>query len=87
MRVFVLWSECGLNGGIIHGVYDRTPAPRVVYVATQEAKTVTGYVCTQVEDYEVQSACEGSCTRSPVKGTSWTDCHCYVNTVTEQQRP
>lgn len=81
MKVFVLISDVGLNGHVVHGVFDAPPSSTVVAEAEKSGRGWTGYSATTVVEQELNRAlpCGGECTRLPVRGTSWSSCHCYVN--------
>ena len=53
MKVFVLLSECGMNGVVIHGVYSAKPNRQTVRQKADEVKHYTGYLGTFVEDHEL----------------------------------
>ena len=65
MKVWVIVSDCGLNGPAIHGVYTSEPDPAEVYRFVNTNHIVDGYHCrvsgttgyqhTRVETFEVDA--------------------------------
>lgn len=57
MKVWVVVSDCGLNGPAIHGVYTSPPDPAEVarFVDTYRVSGTTGYQNTRVETFEVDA--------------------------------
>lgn len=54
MKAYVLVSDVGLNGLIIHGTYSAMPTPSMIQEAADEAARWTGYQTTFVESPEIQ---------------------------------
>lgn len=54
MKVYVLISDCGLNGPWIHGVYAEAPTNKMLKAAEKEAGRVTGYQFTEVRECELE---------------------------------
>lgn len=52
-HVWVLISDCGLNGPWIHGVYTSEPSQAARDEAVNRAAKITGYQFTAVEEYEL----------------------------------
>lgn len=52
-KVWVLISDCGLNGPVIHGVYTSEPSLKARDEAIMEFSRWTGYQNTVVEEYEL----------------------------------
>lgn len=52
-KVWVLISDCGLNGPWIHGVYTSEPSQLAKDEASNRAAGTTGYQNTVVEEYEL----------------------------------
>lgn len=79
-HVFVLTSDVGLNGHVVHGVYSDPPSRRILDQAQKYTQWLTGYGGTSVQRLELNSPlpCGGECTR-PAKGGTWSDCYCYRN--------
>lgn len=50
-RVWVLISDCGLNGPWIHGVFTTEPSLRIKDEAISQASHTTGYQNTKVEEF------------------------------------
>lgn len=78
-QAYVLVSDVGLNGYIVHGIYKFMPPPEVINAAQLFAARTTGYAGTVVESIAVDEGipCGGRCTRPP--NGAWTDCYCYRN--------
>lgn len=55
MIVYVLVSDVGLNGCMVHGVYSETPSKQIVDRAEAFAQRTTGYASTAVEEMELDS--------------------------------
>ena len=53
MKVWVVVSDCGLNGPWIHGVYTEKPAREFLDQLIFEASRSTGYQNTQALEFEV----------------------------------
>jgi hypothetical protein len=53
--VYVLVSDVGLNGYMVHGVYSESPPKRIVERAEDFARKTTGYHHTAVEQMEMDS--------------------------------
>lgn len=64
MKVWVVVSDCGLNGPWVHGVYTTEPDPAVIEAFTHGRRTdpegatfrvasTTGYAFTRVEEFDV----------------------------------
>jgi hypothetical protein len=54
VKIYVLVSDVGLNGYVIHGVYASRPAPKVVKETGLKEGHTTGYQYTTVEEHELQ---------------------------------
>lgn len=79
-KVYVLVSDVGLNGNVVHGVYSEPPSQKIIGHARAYSAGTTGYGHTIVEERELDSPlpCGGDCSR-PLSGGSWSDCYCYRN--------
>lgn len=64
MKVWVVVSDCGLNGPWVHGVFASEPGEEVVRQCEKEAFGVTGYQFTTVPTFDVISPVgwKGICT-------------------------
>jgi hypothetical protein len=54
MKVYVLVSDVGLNGYVIHSVYRQPPPSNDVKLAELEGARYTGYAHTSIEEHELQ---------------------------------
>lgn len=80
MSAYILVSDVGLNGYVIHGAFaPEPPSDRTVGMAKAFCEKWTGYVSTDVVELELNGdlPCGGRCTR--VVGGAWADCYCYAN--------
>ena len=80
MNLYILISDVGMNGYVIHGVYDTPPSPEVIALAKEFTRGWTGYAGTTVEERRLNGSlpCGGECTR-PKENSTWADCWCYVH--------
>ena len=53
IKVWVVVSDCGLNGPWIHGVSSEEPAKAAVDACTARARRTTGYQSTSVEAFDL----------------------------------
>jgi hypothetical protein len=53
VKVWVVVSDCGLNGPFIHGVYSERPEQRVVDQFVFDTSSTTGYQNTTVQEFIV----------------------------------
>lgn len=54
MTVYVLVSDVGLNGYVIHGVFADRPSNAFIDAVIMEVSLTTGYQHTVVEEHEIE---------------------------------
>lgn len=52
--MYILISDVGLNGYVIHGVYNENPSRKTFNEAALEAARYTGYANTDIEERELE---------------------------------
>ncbi len=79
MKVYVLISDVGLNGFVVHGVYSAEPSADVIRAAALFSRGWTGYQNTTVEEHDLDLGlpCGGQCTRRDPGVDPWSNCFCY----------